>query len=159
MMSAHLPSFCPLMSLSVKVKNELAFARDGAGAKLSICYFESGEFRGERLCGQVLPGGGDWATYRDRGHLDIDVRGVLLTADGALIYLRYEGMWRAEPDVLSRVVARGGHLHYQPDQHYLRTIARFETADARYGWLNSILALGVGARTPEGVTYEFYEIL
>jgi len=148
-----------LMLLAVRVQDELAFPRGPDGSKLSISYFLSGEFQGERLRGKVIPGGGDWAVYRSPDHLDIEVRAVLKTCDGAIIYLRYEGLWRATPGALSLVFARDGYSHYKEDQHYLRVFARFETADSRYEWLNGILALGVGVPTVDGVTYEFLEML
>lgn len=147
------------MYFSARVKGELALPRAQPGTKLSICYFEGGEFRGERLRGELLPGGGDWAVYRSDDHLDIEVRGVLKTHDGALIYLRYDGQWRAAAGTLPKVLATNGHEYYRPEDHYFRTFARFETPDERYAWLNGILALGVGTRTPAGVSYEFYEVL
>ena len=45
-----LPRFCPLMSFSVVVRDKLVFPRAPPGAKLSICYFEGGEFRGAPAC-------------------------------------------------------------------------------------------------------------
>jgi hypothetical protein len=146
------------MHFSAKVNDEIAIPRQPPGAKLSICYFAGGEFHGERLRGELLPGGGDWAVYRSDDHLDIEVRGVLRTHDQALIYMRYDGYWHAASGILPRVLAHGGHAHYRPEEHYFRVFARFETADPRYSWLNGILALGVGTRTPEGVSYQFYEV-
>jgi hypothetical protein len=35
----------------------------------------------------------------------------------------------------------------------------FETAAAKYDWLNRIFAIGTGRRPPEGPVYEIYEVL
>lgn len=153
------PRFRPLMRFEAVVAGELALPRRPEGAKLSICYFEGGSFAGERLRGRLLPGGGDWAVYDSEDRLNIEVRGVLKTDDEALIYLRYDGLWWAEPGLLPRIVQPGGHEHFRPEQNYLRVVARFETADERYAWLNRVLALGIGERTPAGVSYAFHEIL
>lgn len=153
------PGFRHLMHFSADVADEIPIPRQPAGAKLSICYFQGGSFEGDRLKGALLPGGGDWAVYKHDDYLDIEVRGVLKTDDGAVIYMRYDGFWSAPKGVLQPVLQRDGHTRYRPEEHYLRVFARFETADARCDWLNRVLALGVGARTATGVSYEFYEIL
>lgn len=152
------PAFTHLMRFQAHVQNELPIQRKPSGAKLSICYFLGGEFSGARLRGKLLPGGGDWAVYRHQDCLDIEVRGVLQTHDDALIYLRYDGLWRADEGVLPPVLAANGHERYLASQHYFRVFARFETDDARYSWLNGILALGIGSRAATGVSYDFYEV-
>ena len=153
------PGVRPMMTFSADVAREIAVPRAPSGAKLSICYFTGGAFSGERLSGELLPGGGDWAVYRHDDHLDVEVRGVLKTDDGAIIYMRYDGMWRAPEGVLQPVLQPDGYERYRHEEHYLRVFARFETAEPRYDWLNGVLALGVGARTPHGVSYDFYEVL
>ena len=35
----------------------------------------------------------------------------------------------------------------------------FETASPQYQWLNRIIAVGTGRRTPEGPVYEVFEVL
>jgi len=35
----------------------------------------------------------------------------------------------------------------------------FETSDARYAWLNGIIAVGSGHREPSGPIYQVHEIL
>lgn len=147
------------MSFCAEVRPEIPLHRDSEGAKLSICYFEGGEFEGSRIRGRLLPGGGDWATYYSEDFLDIDVRCVLETDDGATIFMEYHGCWWAKPGVLPQVLAEGGDVRFRSDDYYLRTVSRFETPDKRYRWLNRLIALGIGARTSSGVSYEFFEIL
>lgn len=45
------------------------------------------------------------------------------------------------------------------DEYYLRNIPTFETASPVYEWINRIIAVGVGRRLPNAVTYTFFEIL
>jgi hypothetical protein len=35
----------------------------------------------------------------------------------------------------------------------------FETASETYGWLNQIIAIGVGHRFPQGPVYSVFEVL
>jgi hypothetical protein len=45
-----------------------------------------------------------------------------------------------------------------PSAYYLRTAPLLETASKTYGWLNQVLAVGVGRVTKTGVAYRVYEI-
>ena len=88
----------------------------------------NGTFKGERLEGTVAPTvGGDFALFRPDGSLRIDVRLVLITNDGATIYMTYNGV--AVPD------ASGGLQ--------LKTAPTFE-AGGDYAWLNNVQAIGIG---------------
>jgi hypothetical protein len=46
-----------------------------------------------------------------------------------------------------------------PTEYYLRTAPFFETSAPSYSWLNTIVAVAVGERLPDGVTYDVLEIL
>lgn len=115
-----------------------------------------GSFVGDRLKGTVLPGGNDWVLNRADGVMVIDVRLTLKTHDGAMIYLCYQGRFLAEPDAMERF-ANGVHL--DPSEYSLAMVARFECGDARYDWLNNVLAVGKGERTPTGAIYSIFEII
>lgn len=109
-----------------------------------IYYVTGGTFEGPKLKGEVLPGGGDWALVRPDGAVQLDVRATLRTGDGELIYTTYRGIIRGAPD--------------SPD-FYFRTAPMYETASEKYGWLNQIVAVGVGKLTPKGVSYSVYQVL
>jgi hypothetical protein len=115
-----------------------------------------GSFEGPRLRGEVLPEGGDWLIIRPDGVVELDVRATLRTDDGALIYLRQTGLRRATPEVQARL-ARGEAV--VSDEYYFRVVPTFETSAPQYAWLNSVIAIGVGERLPDGVSYRMYEIL
>src|SRR5260370_15226046 len=109
----------------------------------------SGRFAGERLSGRVLPGGGDWLTKRKDGVIHLDVRTILETERGAMVYMTYTGRLRMSAEAEARF-ARGEPLG--PDDLYFRTAVQFETAHRDLLWLNDILAFGIGERPPSGPT-------
>ena len=117
-----------------------------------------GDFAGERLRGSVLPhAGSDWLLERADGSFQQDARFTLETDDGVRISMTYRGVRHSSPAVAARL-ARGEPV--EPSEYYLRTAPFFETASERYGWLNTIVAVGVGRRVPGGgVTYEVFEVL
>ncbi len=43
-------------------------------------------------------------------------------------------------------------------EYSLTISAKFECGDARYAWLNNVVAVGVGQQTPTGVIYQIFEI-
>lgn len=116
-----------------------------------------GTFEGPKLKGKVVPNsGGDWIVARPDGALQLDVRITLECDDGALIYMRYEGIRAGDPAVLARL-NRGEAV--DPSEYYFRISPRFETGSETYGWLNRILAVGLGDRRPTGPRYRVYEVL
>ena len=102
-----------------------------------------GSFEGERLRGKVLPGGGDWVIKRPDGVLELDLRITLLVDDGALVHMTFEG------------IRDDG----APGAPYFRTLPRFETADARYSFLNRLLAVGTGEISAGGPVHRIEELL
>lgn len=114
-----------------------------AGGNLTIISVMSGTFEGPKMRGRVLPvAGGDWVSVRDDGSMRLDVRLVLETDDGALIYMTYGGVGIAEAD---------GSLT-------LRTAPVFETAAEKYSWLNRLQAVALGGVGPGTVSYDVYRI-
>lgn len=115
-----------------------------------------GDIEGPRIRGKILPGGGDWALTRSDGVLLLDVRLTVETDDGALIHCTYTGQRHGPPAVMQRL-ARGESV--DPTEMYFRIAPRFETSDARYDWLNRLLAIGVGERLQKGPRYHLHEVL
>ena len=120
-----------------------------------IVAVKGGAFAGPRLHGHVLPGGGDWLLGRSDGSRRLDVRVTLQTDDGALIYASYGGIFHAPPEIFDRLTAGEA---VEESAYYFRTAPLFETASARYAWLNWILAVGYGRRTGTQVAYRVYAI-
>jgi hypothetical protein len=115
-----------------------------------------GRFDGERLRGDVLPGGGDWLLVRSDGVLELDLRITLQTEDRALIYMTFQGLRHGRPDLIA-ALGRGEVV--DPASYYFRTLPRFETSAEAYAFLNRVITVGVGETRPDGAVHEIYEIL
>jgi hypothetical protein len=130
----------------------------GAGPYGTRVFFEvtGGEVTGERVSGQVLPGGGDWLLVGPDGWGRLDVRAQLRTHDGACIYMSYSGVLELN-DVVQRAAATGGETRWE-DQYY-RVTPQFETGDARYAWLHQAVFVGEGRIFPGGgVAYRVHRV-
>jgi hypothetical protein len=123
---------------------------------LHIDMLGKGTFEGPRLKGEVLPGGMDMKTLRADDAMKPNVRIVLKTDDGALIFMHYTGVRHGSPEVMARI-ARGEVV--PPTEYYLRNTPSFETASPKYDWLNRIVAVGVGRRLPDHAAYDVFQIL
>jgi hypothetical protein len=147
----------PLFDLRIETANGATHIGPvPAGYQRRVVFVTGGSFEGERLRGTVLPGGGDFLIMRPDGAMHLDVRLVLETDKGEMIYTTYVGRRHGPPEVMERY-RKSEPVAYGED--YFRTIVQFETAAVRLSWLNDILAIGAGYRTAEGPIYEIFEIL
>jgi len=128
----------PLMRLRLETSPTEEIGTTPAGT-LSIFPIIGGSFEGDRLRGKVL-GGGDWVTKKADGTFELDARVTLETDDGAFIHMTFTGV-------------------RDDANHYFRTLPRFETAAAKYVFLNRLLAIGIGEIGPEGPAHAIEEIL
>lgn len=142
------------LTLTVDLVGMTMIGKTPAGLR-RIAPVTGGNFTGERLNGSVLPGGNDWVINRADGVMVIDVRLTLQTDDGAMIYLAYQGRMLAEPEAMARF-AKGEFL--DANEYSLVMTAKFECGDERYAWLNNVVAIGQGERTPNGPIYTIFEI-
>jgi hypothetical protein len=144
-----------LMTLTLQVSGMQAVGATPNGNR-RIGLVAGGTFQGERLRGTVLPGGADWIIVRPDAATTLDVRLVLETDDKALIGMTYRGLRHGPASVMDRL-NRGENV--DPAEYYFRTAVMFETAAAKYDWLNRIFAIGTGRRPPEGPVYDLFEVL
>ena len=117
-----------------------------------------GRFDGERLRGRILPGGADWQIVRETAeHVEmrVEARFTMETQDGALIYVQNQGIRRAAPEQVRRMM---GCETVDPAGYYFRMTPRFETGDPRYDWLNGVMAVASGMRGPASVAYDVYAV-
>lgn len=122
-----------------------------------IATVAGGTFKGERLSGTIPPApGGDWIVVRPDGATILDVRLTLETDDRQLIYMTYRGVRHGPAEVMARL-AKGEAV--DPASYYFRTTPVFETASAKYDWLNRIVSVATGRREASGPVYEVYEVL
>ena len=146
----------PLFEMRLNVP-EVADLGDTPSGRRRVATVAGGRFEGERLKGEVVAApGGDWMLLRGDGALVLDVRLSLRTDDGELVYMAYRGLRHGPPEVMARL---GAGESVDPKSYYFRITPVFETASAKYGWLNRIVAVGVGRREASGPIYEVYEVL
>ncbi len=148
------PTLEPLMEYHATLKAPVAIGAGPFGTR-QIFDVTGGEFHGPRLRGRILPSGADWLLVGPDGVGRLDVRATFETHDGALIYLSYFGILHLNDEVM-RKLGGGGTTEY--GDLYFFTQPRFETADPRYAWLNTIVALGQGKVGPQRVDYRVYQV-
>lgn len=125
-----------------------------------VSYIAGGAIEGERLKGEVMPGGGDWSEGGAGANGDaltlVDVRSAWRTHDGAIVYVAYTGRLIIPAALLPDFRDPAKVDAIDPASYYFRIAPTFETADARYEWLNRAVAIGVGKRTARGVIYDIH---
>jgi uncharacterized protein DUF3237 len=131
----------PLATMTAELRPPKVLPQTPAGTRM-IYEVASGTIDGERLraklCGVASA---DWLLVGPDGTGTLDVRSLVETDDGALVFIQYRG----------RVDLK------EPDAPLYAT-PRFETGDARYGWLNKVQAVGKGVLRGSTLTYDLYEL-
>ena len=145
-----------LMRLNIDCEKPHELGQTSHGRR-RVVVVSGGVFEGERLKGTILPVGGDRALVRPDGVFEPNAQLLLAADDGALIDLRYRGIWHAAPPVLERLMKREGPV--DPQDYYFRTAVFFETGAEKYLWLNRILAIGTGLPKVGGIIYDIHEVL
>ena len=127
----------------------------GAGPQGTRAIFEvtGGAFEGPALRGKLLTGGGDWMLIDAQGMGHLDVRATFETHDGALIYVQYFGRV-VVTEAINQALQGNGATDYG-DTHFF-TQPRFETGDARYAWLNQVVAVARGRVCHGRVEYQVF---
>jgi hypothetical protein len=144
----------PLITLHV-VSKPVEIGTGPQGTR-SIFDVTEGTFQGSRLRGTVLPSGGDWLLVDAEGVGRLDVRITLETDDGAHIYMQYYGV-AVINEQAAAAMAQGGSTAY--GEMYFMTQPRFETGDARYSWLNRIVAVAEGRLVPSAAEYQVFALV
>lgn len=117
-----------------------------------------GRFDGPRLRGEVLAGGGDRATFRPDGTMELDVRLTLRTDDDELVSMTYGGRFVLPPGVREEL---GGHRTrhlVDPARYYFRTNPLFATDAPSCAWLKDAVCIGSGYFVEGGVAYHVVRV-
>ena len=115
-----------------------------------------GTFEGPKLKGTVRASGADWALIGPDGNLRLDVRVVLETDDGAVIYMPYRARMVVNDALREVLNEESGEAGYG-DSYWISQV-QFETGDERYAWLNTIMAVGEGKLAPNSVSYRIFAV-
>ena len=136
------PELVSLVRFEITLKAPFVIPDTPVGTRM-IFEIESATAEGDRLRGKLQgQANGDWMTLGADGTGALDVRALLETHDGALVYIQYHG----RTDLSS-----GG-----PAPIYIAP--RFETGDERYRWLNKVQAVGKGSYDGTTLRYEIFEL-
>ena len=113
-----------------------------------------GAFSGPEMSGRLLPGASaDWQIILPDGTALGDIRYVLQTDRGDLLYVQSRSIRHGSPEVLARL-GRGEDV--DPAEYTFRTSTRIETAAPDLDWLNKGIFISVAGRQAAGVIYETY---
>ncbi len=113
-----------------------------------------GTFTGPELNGKLLPGASaDWQIVLPDGTALGDIRYVLQTDAGELLYVQSRGVRHGSAEVLARL-ASGEQV--DASEYTFRTSTQIETAAPALDWLNKGIFISVGCRQAAGVIYETY---
>ncbi len=148
----------PLFDIVVDLNPKLNFGETPVGRRI-LFGAAGGTFSGERLNGEVLASGGDWALFRPGGEMVLDVRLTLRTHDDALIYMTYGGRWITPPELRADMSDPVKRLQVDPSRYYFRTNPLFETGAPAYAWLNDIVCVGVGYLVEGAVAYKVSQVV
>lgn len=151
----HLPEpvlkeFC-LLEVDLDPIKEMGQGRAGQRRIIPIV---GGTISGE-IRGKILNLGADWQTIYADGTAELDTRYAFETHDGALIEIINQGFRHGPPEVIA-AIARGEDV--DPAQIYMRTVARLETGDSRYDWINRMIFVGTGTRRAAQVRVQLYSL-
>jgi hypothetical protein len=116
-----------------------------AGQRI-IQEFLSVSFEGERMRGTMTAkAGADWLTLDGEGNVTVDIRLLLLTEDGAHVFVTLEGMARW-PERLG-----DGPIY---------SWARLESGDERYRWVNNLPLVSKGEITEgRAVAHQLFQLV
>jgi hypothetical protein len=135
---------------------EISFQGDTPYGVRRIATLHNGSFKGPKLNGTVLPGGGGWSLIRRDDVLDIEVRLVLETNDKHQIYMHWKGLRHVPKAVIERL-----HRNetVEPGAYYFRVTPYFETSSEKYGWMNLICAIATGSLATSARALDVFQVL
>lgn len=130
----------PLGTMTFTLSTPMVLTDTPRGTRV-IVEVTGGTFVGERVrAKQHGAAAADWLTVDAHGLGTLDVRGVMETDDGALIYATYSG--RIDTAAGTGPIAA----------------PLFDTGDDRYRWLAKIQAVAKGTIDGDTLSYEVYEV-
>jgi Protein of unknown function (DUF3237) len=135
----------PLCTATVTLADPFLMPDTPSGMRV-IVEVESWEMKGERLRGRMKgSAAADWMTVNAAMLGTLDVRALIETDDGALIYTWYHGR-------LDLSQGQGASPAY--------AAPLYETGDERYAWINQIQAVAKGELSADAkqLVYEICEV-
>jgi Protein of unknown function (DUF3237) len=153
--SSHVPEprLTKVYRLEATLASPLQLGETAQGRR-RIVPLTGGTFRGPQISGRLLGGASaDWQIILPDGTALGDIRYLLQTDRGDLLYVRSRSIRHGSPEVLARL-GRGEDV--DPSEYTFRASTEIETAASDLDWLNKGVFISVGARQAAGVIYETY---
>lgn len=154
MLDLKTPELRPFCTLEVEAGPPRSLGMGRLGQR-RIIPIAGGRVTGSRLNGRVLPGGADWLTVSHDGVSLMDARYVLETDDGALVEIIDQG-YRHGPEAVIKSLLAGADV--PPESYYMRSSIRLESGAPAYSYVNRMIFVGTGAKTPAGVQIDIYAV-
>src|SRR6202022_2193853 len=146
-MSNHLPE--PRLTQVYRLEATLALPLDlgdTAQGHRRVVPLMGGTFTGPAIKGKLLPGASaDWQIVLPDGTALGDIRYMLQTDGGDLLYVQSRGVRHGRAEVLARL-GRGEDV--DASEYTFRTSTQIETASAELDWLNKGVFISVAGRQP-----------
>jgi muconolactone delta-isomerase len=153
--SSHLPEprLTQVYRLEATLAPPLELGETAQGHR-RIVPLTGGTFSGPELSGRLLPGASaDWQIILPDGTALGDIRYVLETDRGDVLYVQSHSIRHGSPEVLARL-GRGEDV--DPGEYTFRTSTEIATAAPDLDWLNKGIFISVAGRQAAGVIYETY---
>ncbi len=114
-----------------------------------------GTVTGPRLRGRVLPAGADHQHLRSERVTELDARYVVETDDGARIAVHNVGL---RVGSAADVAALLRDEPVDPDRIWFRSQPRLSTAHPDHAWINEMLFVATGQRSPTTVELDVFAL-
>jgi len=116
-----------------------------------------GWVKGPKIEGTIVAPSGDWFRVLPSGASRLDVRLVVKTKDGALIYLAYNGIFKDTKEVEAR--AEAGEVLTSKDLYFI-IAPTIQTSARQYDWLNGVQYIGkmVSYKSDAYVKYDIFAV-
>lgn len=143
-----------IATLKVEVAEPITIGETGEGLR-RIVPITGGTIEGPHLNGHVLNAGADYQLIRADGYTTLDARYAIRLDDGTMIYVVNEGIRYGSQEVMDKIT-RGEPV--APEDVYFRTTPKFEVSNKDYAWLAKPVFVISGARRPDRVDMEIYQV-
>ncbi|HEY1810341.1 MAG TPA: DUF3237 domain-containing protein [Acidobacteriaceae bacterium] len=116
-----------------------------------------GWVKGPKIKGTLIAPSGDWLRVMPSGVSRLDVRGMIRTDDGALIYITYNGIVSGGKESEER--AEKGEVRTPKDTYFI-IAPTMETSSSKYAWLNGVQCIGkmVEVKRNSYVKYDIFVV-
>lgn len=117
-----------------------------------------GWIKGPNIKGTFLAPGADWLRIMPSGVLKLDVRAVMKTDDGELLYFTYAGLLQHTEESFKKM--NNGEVFKASDVAYFYTAPTIQTGSKKYDYLNRVQLINkfVEAQIGPNGSYIIYDV-